>query len=137
MAPIVIHGNRLDPETHADLPADASGTNFILVQTFHPMTEAEMYELHSHGAVSQQREDETTYLCRYEPHSLSVLEALPFVRHAIVYHPNFVIHPSLQREDLTQPDLGVQTKESQCPGGKQVCTFIGQAITCQALCPSR
>jgi serine protease AprX len=123
MPPITINSNTIDPESAEPgyLPDDAAGTNFILLQTIHPLDRNESSLLNHYGVKIQQVQDNNnTYLCRYEPSDLKVLEALPFVRHALVYHTDFVIHPLLKDLDLENPpaylkveNLGNEEKKSQ------------------------
>ena len=124
MAPITIHNNTIDPESVEPgyLPSDAAGTNFILLQTTHPLNLEESSLLDHYGAKIQQVQDNhNTYLCRYEPSDLKVLEALPFVRHALVYHPDFVIHPLLKNVDLASAPAHLKIEDAATEKEKGWC----------------
>lgn len=115
MPPITIRNNTIDPENVEPgyLPSHAADTNFILLQFTHPLNLEEVTILDHYGVKVQQKQDkDDTYLCRYEPSDLNVLQDLPFVRHALVYHPDFVIHPLLKDVDLDNPPAYLNVEKS-------------------------
>lgn len=123
MAPLTIYGNTLDPDSEHGprFPSDASGTNFILIQTDHNLTLEEILELRARGVdigrLFSSAENILTYLCRYEPSDLRVIESLPFIQRAFVYHEDFVVHSDLKSADLDASPY-VLTKKSALPDGK-------------------
>lgn len=94
MAPITINGNTINP---SDCPPgyfadDASQTKYILIQCHHAPTAEDHDTLATHHVQVQRRETGHTLLCRYEPDDLYVLQRLSFVKHAVPYHTDFVVH---------------------------------------------
>jgi hypothetical protein len=120
MAPITIHGSTIDPEhpPEGSHLQDASDTNYVLVQTTHPLDQKEFTELSSWGAhVLEVIDGNNTYRCRYEPHDLSTLEQLDFVKHALVYHQSFVLHDRLKSVDESNPHSLLRTVRPQDSSG--------------------
>ena len=78
MAPINIRGNELDPANPGDvqLPADASKTNFVLVQLKHEMTPDVVTALREKHAAIVKRMQGNTWLVTYPPSDLKVLESI-------------------------------------------------------------
>lgn len=109
MAKITINGITTDPlaptpaaaAAESVLPADATDSNFILVQTEYPLGRAEKEELASKGATILEYVPESTYLCRFEPTDLGEIRALPYVTWANVYLRGFKVAPALA---ATPPD---------------------------------
>src|SRR4051794_12838142 len=106
MAPITINGVSLDPVAEAQglaaagiEPADASQSNYVLVQTDGPLTADQREQLESTGAEIQEYAPQSTSLCRYAPADLQPLRDLPFVRWAGVYLRGFKIPPALKRPE--------------------------------------
>lgn len=125
MAPITIRNNTIDPEfvEPGYLPSHAADTNFILLQFTHPLKIEELTILEHYGVKVQQKQDKNnTYLCRYEPSDLEVLEKLPFVRHALVYHPDFVVDPLLKDVDVDNPPAYLNVE--RLGKGKEKGTFV-------------
>ena len=100
MAPITINRNTIDPsEVGADLATqDAAKTHFIVVQCHHRLNPQELAELAEKKVEVLRLVEETSYLCKYKPEDLAVLEALSFVKHALVYHNDFVISAPLKQQ---------------------------------------
>jgi hypothetical protein len=100
MAPVTINGNTIDIDPLRASPGyfakDAKDTNFILVKCKHRLTADEYKEFERLQVKPQQLVEETTYLCKYAPVDLDAIRKLGFVDHAVVYHHDFVISPSLK-----------------------------------------
>ena len=108
MARITINGVSLDPLAQAPAlaaagldSADTSASNYILVQTADPLTDAQRDQLSGLGVEIQEYVPDDTYLCRYAPTDLSPVRALPFVAWAGTYLRGFKINPVLRP---TPPD---------------------------------
>jgi len=103
MARITINGISLDPVAQAEglsaaslTSADASQSNYVLIQTDGPLTEEQKAELTNLGVAIHEYVPENTYLCGYQPTDLQAIRALPYVVWADVYLQGFKIAPSLQ-----------------------------------------
>jgi serine protease AprX len=103
LARITINGVTVDPaKQHAALgaanllSADASKSNFILVQTKGPVAAAQRQQLADLGVEILEYAPEDTYICRYMPADLSKIRALPFVAWVNVYLHVFKISPRLR-----------------------------------------
>src|SRR5271166_4495864 len=103
MARITINGISIDPVKHAPalaaahlISADASGSDFILVQASGPLTQVQRAQLQGLGAKILEYVPENTYICRYPPADLGPLRALPFVSWVNVYLRGFKISPVLR-----------------------------------------
>jgi hypothetical protein len=108
MARITINGISLDPLAQGPAlaaagldSADTSTSNYILVQTAAPLSDAERDQLTGLGAQIQEYVPDDTYLCRFAPADLSPVRALPFVTWAGTYLRGFKINPALRS---TPPD---------------------------------
>ena len=101
MSIITINGISFDPDAPllglAGAVDQADITNYILVQTDHPLSEGDVQDLAECGALILEYVPESTYICRYDPIDLSPVRALPFVVWAGVYLKQFKIAPDLQR----------------------------------------
>ena len=103
MSAITINGNSLDPLAPAardrGLEAvDASKSNYIIIQAYNASISTEdRSALEAKKVHIQEYVGNNTYLCGYEPSDLKEIRALPFVRYANVYLPEFVVQPSLKR----------------------------------------
>src|SRR5215467_5922149 len=111
MARITINGISFDPTAPGPAVAalaktDASDSDYILVQTAAPLTEAQRSQLQKLGAAVHEYVSENTYLCTFKPKSLTKVRALKFVTWAGVYMQGFKIPPNL-RESL--PAAGTAT----------------------------
>ena len=102
MSRITINGVTLDPVRNGPalraanlLSADASQSNFLLIQTTGPLTKAERDQLAGLHVDILEYVPEDTYICRYIPSDLSTIRALPFVTWANTYLQAFKIAPSL------------------------------------------
>jgi serine protease AprX len=103
MARITINGISLDPVAQAEglraaslEAADASHSNYVLIQTRGPLSESQKAQLSDLGVVIHEYVPEDTYLCGYEPSDLQTIRALPFVIWADIYLRGFKIPPSLR-----------------------------------------
>jgi serine protease AprX len=102
MDPITINGNTIDlsKTDQREFPRDASGTNFILLLCNARLkTEefAKLQQLHVElQSVVEDTAGQTSYLCKYEPEDLDVLNRLSFIKQAVVYHPEFVTNAALK-----------------------------------------
>jgi serine protease AprX len=103
MARITINGVSLDPiaerrelRAHSLESADASASNYILVQTTGPLSRDERDQLAELGVVIQEYVPENTYLCGYQKSDLETIRDLPFVTWVDVYFESFKIPPSLR-----------------------------------------
>src|SRR6266568_3136347 len=103
MARITINGVSLDPVTQSEglsaarlESADASQSNYVLIQTRGPLSDEEKAQLSELGVVIHEYVPENTYLCGYRPSDLGSIRALPFVVWANVYLQGFKIPPSLR-----------------------------------------
>src|SRR5262249_55635764 len=88
------------PQTAALAKIDASKSNYVLVQTIGPLTEAERAQLQKLGVVVHEHVSENTLLCGFKPKSLAKVRALKFVAWAGVYMQGFKIPRNL-REPVT------------------------------------
>jgi len=101
MARITINGISFDPTTPglataALAKADASQSNYVLIQTTAPLTEAQRVQLQKLGVVIQEHVSENSYLCGFRPKDLTKIRALKFVAWAGVYMQGFKIPPNLR-----------------------------------------
>ena len=103
MARITINGVSIDPTQHtrqlaaADLhAADASTSDYIVVQTSGPMAQSERLQLEALGVVPHEYVPDDAYLCQFKGTDLASIRALPFVTYANVYLEGFKIPPSLR-----------------------------------------
>src|SRR5215469_15311434 len=108
MAAITINGISIDPAKQAPalaaanmLSANASQSNFVLVQTKTPLTADERKQLADLGAHILEYVPEDTYICRYEPEDLNRLRALPFVAWVNIYLHGFKVSPKLRSNAQT------------------------------------
>jgi serine protease AprX len=102
MAKITINGISIDPQTHGPMMAaadlvrvDSASSNFILVQTKAPLTEAQKAQLAKLGATILEYVPENTYVCHYPPADLKPIRSLPFVSWGNVYLQGFKVAASL------------------------------------------
>jgi hypothetical protein len=106
MPRITINGITVDPLTlpraaaavamlDAMSPNDASDSDYILVQTIHPLNQEEKRELADAGAWILEYVPEDTYLCHFPPTDLVRVRVLPFVSWAGPYDRGFKLHPAL------------------------------------------
>ena len=119
MALITINGVSLDPVAQSDAlraarleSADASKSNYVLIQTSDPLTDEQRQELARLGAEIQEYVPESTYLCRYGPSDLGAIRSLPFVVWADVYLQGFKIAPSLR---AAAPDAATSVLPTAVP----------------------
>jgi serine protease AprX len=103
MARITINGVSLDPVAQSQglraarlESADASQSNYILIQTSEPLSDDEKRQLSDLGVVIHEYVPENTYVCAYHPSDLGPIRALPFVVWANVYLRGFKVPPSLR-----------------------------------------
>ena len=103
MARITINGISIDPMKQAPalaaanlISADASKSNFILVQVTAPLTPAQRKQLADLGVEILEYVPDDTYMCRYLPQDLGAIRALPFVSWVNIYLQGFKVSPKLQ-----------------------------------------
>ena len=106
MARITINGISFDPAapgpaTAALAKTDASNSNYVLVQTDGPPTEAQRAQLKKLGADIHEHVSENTLLCTFKPKSLAKVRALKFVTWAGIYMQGFKIPPNLRESVAT------------------------------------
>src|SRR5437868_6380755 len=119
MARITINGVSLDPSSSATAmagltSADASQSDYVLIQVQAPLTPDQRVELSKLGLVVQEYVSENTYLCSYKPADLSAIRRLPYVVWANVYLRGFKIPPGLRppaagAAHLVPPEEGPST----------------------------
>jgi serine protease AprX len=102
LSTITINGVTVDPLTQAPAlaaarmhSADATASNYVLLQTKAPLTKPQKEQLATFGCVVLEYVPDDTYLCAYPPVDMNALRALPFVQWANVYMRPFKINPSL------------------------------------------
>ena len=107
MALIMINGVSLDPSADAQAlslagleSADASASDYILIQTTAPLSADQTDELTRLGVV-QEYVSENTYLCSYKGTDLTSIRSLPFVTWANVYLRDFKVAPNLRPAGMT------------------------------------
>lgn len=112
MARITLNGITFDPVAQAKglesaslRSADASQSNYVLIQTRGRLTDDQKTQLTDLGVVIHEYVDKNTYICGYQPTDLRPIRALPFVVWADVYLPSFKIAPSLRRTPTTKAPL--------------------------------
>jgi hypothetical protein len=103
MARITINGISLDPvaqgaalHTAGLVAADASQSDYILIQSAAPLADAQRDRLTALGVTIQEYVSDNTYLCGYKGTDLASIRALPFVTWADVYLRGFKVAASLR-----------------------------------------
>lgn len=102
MAPKSIHGNPFGAENGA---ARADTTDYILIQTKHPVAADEQATLQEFGAFYQRALGDRTYLFRYDPSDLSVIRGLPFVEFVDIYHQHLKFSSSFAQAGIHRSAL--------------------------------
>src|SRR4051794_14886017 len=94
-ATITLNGNVLHHASQKDggehFCADASHTNYLIIQSYGSLGSAQMEELEQRHVDVQQYFSGDTFICRYEPSDLSELRSLPFLHFVNPYHPDYVV----------------------------------------------
>ncbi|MCK2213709.1 S8 family serine peptidase [Actinomadura sp. ATCC 31491] len=96
MTRITINGHSFDPPRERPgerAAADASHSDYVLVQVDGLLTGRRKAELSGLGAEILEYVPDDAYLCRYRPADLDALRALPYVSWADVYQPHLKIEP--------------------------------------------
>ncbi|KFY90767.1 hypothetical protein V500_04963 [Pseudogymnoascus sp. VKM F-4518 (FW-2643)] len=113
MAPITINGNTVDPVEQAPqmnvkglMMADATKSNYILVQTLGKLSKDQKEQLVTKGALIKEYVSENTYLLEYRPTDLHAIRNIDFVQWANVYNKEFKVHSSLKTISKTR-DLNI------------------------------
>lgn len=103
MPVITINGNSVDPVSDAPVLralnlhfADATTSDYLLIQTSGPLTSDQKTQLSSLGLVIHKYVSEDTYLCGYKPTDLESVRALPFITWANVYLTHFKVPGSMK-----------------------------------------
>ncbi|WP_131784187.1 S8 family serine peptidase [Protofrankia symbiont of Coriaria ruscifolia] len=124
MSKITINGISLDPVAQSDAlrsasleSADSSQSNYILIQTHRPLSNAEKTQLEDLNVIIYEYIPENTYLCGYRPSDLGPIRALPFVAWADVYLKGFKIPSSLRPQAAASASL-LPTSVPQVPSRK-------------------
>jgi hypothetical protein len=111
MASITINGITIDPVSHGPalaaveaVAADASQSNYILIQTREPLTRDQKATLAELSVKILEYVPENTYVCYYPESDLEAIRQLPFVVWANVYMRGFKVAPGLRPEE---PEHGV------------------------------
>jgi len=111
MASITINGITIDPESHGPaleavsaVAADASQSDYILIQTRGPLTKEQKTVLAQLSVKILEYVPENTYMCYYPASDLANIRQLPFVIWANVYMRGFKVAPALRPEE---PEHGV------------------------------
>lgn len=118
MSPITINGNTIDPSaqgsdirTRSFFAADASKSNFILIQTRAPLSDEQEQELNDIDAEVQEYISDNTYLCHYPPPDLTVIREKPWVTWANTYMQDFKIVSSLKPEGRAGAATNLMVRE--------------------------
>ncbi|GFF81177.1 hypothetical protein IFM62136_10465 [Aspergillus lentulus] len=100
---ISINGNSLDPESQRPVlqaldleSADASESDYILVQSVEPLSNEQEDELERLGVNIQEYASKNTYLCYFKGSDLESIRRLSYVSWANIYLDMFVIQSSLK-----------------------------------------
>src|SRR5262245_65920113 len=117
MSRITINGISFDPTapgpaTAALARTDATNSDYVLVQTAAPPTEAQLEQLKKLGCVIHEYVSENTFLCTYKPKSLAKVRALKFVAWAGVYMKGFKIPPNSRQQATPAAMAGILPHES-------------------------
>ena len=103
---IIIEGNEIEPTLHGPghaLPdgvaKDASGTNYVLIQSDGSLTTDQKKDLQSCGVNVQKYISDQTYLCEYRPTDLESLRAKDFVLYANTYPINLKVNSGLKKSE--------------------------------------
>jgi serine protease AprX len=103
MARITINGVTVDPLAKGPALAaapprakDASGSDYILIQTREPLTDEQRAKLASLGVVIHEYVPDDTYLAGFKGTDLKAIRALKFVTWADVYLRDFKVPPTLR-----------------------------------------
>ncbi|RKK80163.1 hypothetical protein BFJ68_g16703 [Fusarium oxysporum] len=103
MAPITINGNKFDPDGPEVEPlgliaSDAVDSDYIIIQTESGgrLDTEQMTELTAKEVIIHEYVSDGTYLCGYKPRDLNAISNLPFIHHANIYLPLFVVQGSLK-----------------------------------------
>ncbi|KAG8531816.1 uncharacterized protein KY384_003452 [Bacidia gigantensis] len=103
MAPLELKGNSFDLAiAQANLPANASDTNYILVEFNAPLGHDEYEKMGKYQLTVEEYVGKDTYLCRYEPTDLNKLKELTFVKTFTIYPAKVKVSPELQQAVSTQ-----------------------------------
>src|ERR1700687_3734390 len=118
MARITINGISFDPTapgpaTAALAKTDSADSNYVLVQTASPPTEAQLAQLQKLGIVIHEYVSENTFLCTFKPKSLAKVRALKFVTWAGVYMQGFKIPLNLREPVAAAATAGILPQEAK------------------------
>lgn len=103
MTKVLINGNRLNPETQRPAIrafglelADASKSDYILVQSIEPLLNEQEDEFKKLGVKIQDYDSRNTYLCGFKSTDLQHILNLPYLSLVNVYLDLFVIQFNLK-----------------------------------------
>ncbi|EPS35551.1 hypothetical protein H072_11093 [Dactylellina haptotyla CBS 200.50] len=137
MAPITIHRRTWDPEGSVDVPdsndpahtlypkraADATDTDFIIIQTKESLSDTQYNWLLDHKVHIQSRVDAETFLCKYKPPELDELRNQDFIRYADVYHTYWKFPPALHLSKLVFREGGSKIDDENEPADSKAQTL--------------
>ena len=110
MSKITINGITVDPLAQGPAlaaaglnSADATDSNYILIQTEQPLSKNEKNELTSMGVTILEYVPDDTYLCHYAGTDLGPIHSLANVAWANIYMQGFKVAPSLTSRLSTAP----------------------------------
>src|SRR6266436_3667270 len=143
MSKITINGITVDPQAQAPALAaanlhapDASGSDYILIQTRQPLDKAQKAELSKKGANILEYVPENTYLCYFKPTNLNEIRALPYAAWADVYSRSFKVAPALADLPPGPPvrnlmELAAQPEDGLSRAPKAVDVVLHQNVNAQ------
>jgi len=110
MSKITINGVTVDPLAQgpalaaANLhSADATDSDYILIQTLHPLSKDMKSELTNMGVVILEYVPDDTYLCNYTGTDLDRIRSLAYVVWVNIYMQGFKVAPSLTTRPVAAP----------------------------------
>src|SRR5262245_33997362 len=108
MSEISMNGVTVDPVTYGQSPsADASGSDYILLQAHSPLTPHQKAELAGKGVIIFEYVSANTYLCGYKATDLEWIRSLPYVLWTDVYLTRFKVSPRLRPSGRSETPQGV------------------------------
>ncbi|KAL2812561.1 peptidase S8/S53 domain-containing protein [Aspergillus cavernicola] len=103
MSVITINGNSPEPATQQTMlqaygiqKDHAADSNYILIQTLHPLSKVQKDQLSSWGVEIHEYVSENTYLCCYQTADINAIRRINGVTWANVYPQLFVLPPRLK-----------------------------------------
>jgi serine protease AprX len=125
MTLITINGVSVDPDTQAPQlrsvglhAADATGSNYIVVQTLGPLGNDQRAQLEAVGVVIHEYAPENAYICGFKGTDLDAIRAMTFVTWANIYLTGFKIPPGLRSAPSVSTAEIVPTRGGAGPNRK-------------------